>query len=159
MCICICVWCSYVSISVSVCPYVRVCMCVCMCVRAWMHMHVCSSAYGGLRLILRIFLSYFSTLFIEAKSLNQNQSSSMWAALLASLLQDDLSLPSEARVTSKPTCQPWNLSGFWVSNSSPSPCLASTLTTKSPLQPTGHLYIGVLFCYLMFTRCNNSFKF
>lgn len=52
---------------------------------AWVHMHVCVSAYGGLRLILRIFLNYSSTLFIEEGSLNQNQGSS------ASLLQDDLS--------------------------------------------------------------------
>lgn len=136
-------WCCNIQLNLSlywasIFPSSHVYMCmvsmhVCTCMFTWVHMHVCVSAHGGLRLIMRIF-NYSSTLLTEEGSLNQNQSSSIWVVSSASLLQDDLSLPSEARVTSKSPYLLCNLCGFWGLNAGPYPCLASILTTEPPLQ-------------------------
>lgn len=62
-----------------------ICMwCTCLCVYVWVH--VCAHAYGGENLMLGVFIACFCTLFVEAESPNQAQSSSIWLVSLAGLL-------------------------------------------------------------------------
>lgn len=94
------------------------------------HVHICTGAYGGLRLMTGIMLSCSCTVLIEAECLCQIPSSSQ-----AVCSGDALSLPSGAGIMGRLPC----LSGvYWDLGSrlQASHLQVSPLTAKPSLQPS-----------------------
>ena len=62
------------------------CVCVECMMLAYVQMHMCACEYGGLRLMVGVILGHSFTLFFEAGSYNQTQSSLIWLLLPLALL-------------------------------------------------------------------------
>lgn len=131
-----------------VCIHTYMCTCadggVCMCAEmhifahAWVHMYMCACADGRRpQWISGIVLHCSSTLLFEARSLD-NLSSWVWLVSLARLLWGFWALPPEVIISSGPLYFPGASAASGRTNSSLHASSASTLTTKSSLQPLNH---------------------
>lgn len=93
MCARLCVLCVYILCK---CAYVWVLVCVRVCI-----MHTCICVGALLRPKLGHTLDGFSTLLNKTGPFNQTQKSLFWLVLLASLLRESLTLPSQVGITGR----------------------------------------------------------
>lgn len=134
--------CAYAHMCICVCTYVHMHMEVCaqmhIFAHAWVHMYMCACADGRRpQQISGIFLHYSSTLLFEARSL-VNLSSWVRLVSLARWLWGFWALPPEVIISSGPLYFPGASAASGSTNSSLHASSASTLTTKSSLQPLNH---------------------
>lgn len=96
--------CMYVSMHMGM----HVCMHGFTCVCGHMGAHTCACMFtcGGPRLMLRTILVQASTLFFEAASLSQTQSSQIMATLTSQLTLASFVSAFCSRITGEPSCLP-----------------------------------------------------